>query len=74
MPFRLPGFGHGSTGPDTDTDTSRRWLWLALLTGLLALVLAGSALTQRLAPPTGSAAADSIGPLPTPNRSQTITF
>ena len=39
MPFRLPNFPNRSASP----DTSRRWLWLALLTGLLALLLAGSA-------------------------------
>ena len=39
MPLRLPNFLNRSAFP----DTSRRWLWLALLTGLLALLLAGSA-------------------------------
>ena len=39
MPFRLPDSPNRPASP----DTSRRWLWLALLTGLLALLLAGSA-------------------------------
>ena len=39
MPFRLPASPHPTTG----VDTSRRWLWLALLTGVLALLLAGLA-------------------------------
>ena len=76
MPFRLPAFLQESPGPDP--DTSRRWLWLALLTGLLALALAlglaGAALSQRLAPPTDSAAMESARPLPTPNQSQTAAF
>ena len=54
MPFRLPASPHPATG--VDADTSRRWLWLALLTGVLALLLAGSAVFQRAGPgpePTG---------------------
>ena len=43
MPFRLPQFS------STATDPSRRWLWLCLLTGLLALVLAGWAMAQGAA-------------------------
>ena len=76
MPFRLPAFLQESPGPDP--DTSRRWLWLALLTGLLALALAlglaSSALSQRLAHPPGSAAGESARPLPTPNQSQNTPF
>lgn len=73
MQFRLPAFLQGTPGPEPD-DTSRRWLWLALLTGLLALGLAGAALSQRLAPSTGTAARESARPLPTPNQSQNAAF
>ena len=43
MPLRLPASPNRSASP----DASRRWLWLVLLTGLLALLLAGSAMAQR---------------------------
>ena len=46
MPFRLPPAFHSST------DTSRHWLWLALVTGLLALLLAGWAMAQSGGPGT----------------------
>ena len=48
MPLRLPAFLQPATGPDT--DTSRRWLWVALLTGVLALLLAGLAVVQYAGP------------------------
>ncbi len=60
--------------PDTSADTARRWLWLALLSGLLALGLAGSALTQRRAPPIGAAAAASAGPPTTPSPVQSAAL
>ena len=40
MPRRLPA------ASDASADTSRRWLWLALLSGLLALLLAGAAMAS----------------------------
>jgi hypothetical protein len=49
MPFRLP-----SAFCDF-ADPSCRWLWVALLAGLLALLLAGAALAQ------------SVGSNPVPN-------
>ena len=54
-PLRLP------FSPDTSADPSRRWLWVAVLTGLLALLLASSAMAQSVGintVPNGTAALD----------------
>lgn len=55
MPLRLP------FSPDTSADPSRRWLWVAVLTGLLALLMASSAMAQSVGintVPNGTAALD----------------
>lgn len=43
MPPRPPA----SPNTSADPDTSRHWLWVALLTGLLALLLAGAAMARH---------------------------
>ena len=60
MPLRLP-----PALPDSP-DTSRRWLWLALLTGVLALLLAGWALVPGGVVPDRATGAGPVGYGPQP--------